>query len=1157
MSNLYEKLILGAALLVSVTTLTAATTLSDTPLAVTSLAKSNVVFTLDNSGGVDVDVLLPTFNSLYIESKVTASTTTASNTNGFFYLFPSASIGARLAQYTMGFADSSNPDPLAWRAYYYGYNTSYYNPNILYKPWLGKDNAGIAFANATATAVRLDPYLAGGATYDITVSKTYTAYTYLKADGSACNNSGCSSQRTYNSTIYPASYYIWKDANNNGTMEATEGVLYQIKSTNTVYPSGRTYAVELQNFANWFQYYRTPYLAFKGALGLSLTVMSSARVGVTDLGHTTPNFPVADMSVAANLSAVQAATYGIATTPGDWTQPIHERLQNVWNYYNLAANATNPPAPVQYACQQNFNVLVSPGYLNESSPWKNNHTGVTPSAISPTNFDGSLGAPYADTFSDTLGDWAGYYYAQRLRTDLAAGQVPLAPNTQESNSNLHMTTYVLAPGAVPLTSTLNPGTPLANAQTVNLFPPNNTPITWPAMPCFVCQSTIDDMWHAAVDGRGIFVNSSNIVSGLGLIVDDILSRIGAAAAVAVNNANVVQGNNFSYASSYTSGAWSGDLQSYPIDLTSGALMTTSPAWSPSAQGQLDLLAPSARKIATHNGTTGIPFQWASMNATMKGLLNSPTTPPGPSDGASVLAFLRGDRTNEGTIYRTRNHVLADIVDAEPVVVLPPSNGYVDSGYSSFIAAKAARSTMVYQGANDGMLHAFVAGTGAEAWAYVPGLLFNSRLSSYPNTSTLANLTVNAGFYHLNYVDATATVGDVNFSSTLGGAGLTGWRSLLVGGLGNGGRGFYALDVTDPVSNADGTPLASESDVASKALWEYPNAGTPNLNMGFGYGKPIIAKTKATGWVVLVASGYNNGSTTGGDGAGHLFVLDPANGSLLADISTGVGSSGAPSGLANLSAYVRNSDIDNTTEYVYGGDLLGNVWRFDLSGASIGAWKITKLASLVDASGNAQPITSAPEIGVYQSHRFIYVGTGQYLGAPDISTVTSQTIYGLIDDQSLTPLITPLRSNLLAQTLSTGTSTRTDTSIPMNFATQKGWYIDLPGAGERIVTDPSLGLGVLTVTSNTPGTDPCSPGGSSFEYFIDYKNGGAIVNSTVAWTGQSLGSTLGSRPLLIKIPTGKLVSLVRQSNTATNNTPVPIPPASSQLKRIFWREIMTQ
>ena len=1158
MHNFRNYLMLGAALSLPLATWAAATTIADAPLAVTSLAKSNVMFILDNSGGVDVDVLLPTFNSMYIESHVT--NTTASNTNGFFYLFPNASLGARIGQYQMGFPGDpahTNPDPLAWRAYYYGYNSVYYNPSLTYKPWLGYDSAGVAFGNAVPTAVRLDPYVASGTTYNITQSKTYTAYTYLVAAGTGCINGSCTSTNTYSSTIYPASYYMWNDANHNGVMDAGEGVLYQILPATPSYPSGRSYASELQNFANWFQYYRTPYLSLKGAMGVGLTIMGAAKVGVTDLDHTTPFAPVTDMGVAANLTALQSKLYSIATTPSDWTQPLHERLQNTWNYFN----SQTAPAAVQYACEQNFSVIASPGYLNESSPWKNGHTNVTPAAISPSNYDNSATAPfgvvpYADPYSDTLADWAAYYYLKPMRTDLAAGAVPLPPNTHETNTNLHMTTYVLAPGAIPQISSQNPGTPLSNAQTVNLFPPHNTPITWP-QPCFVCQNTIDDMWHAAVNGAGIFVNSSNIAGGLGTIVDDILSRIGAAAAVAVNNANVVQGNNFSYASSYISGAWTGDLQSYPISLTTGALMTSQPVWSPSAAGQLDLRTPASRFIGSYNGSAGVAFSWAGISGSMQALLNSPAVPPGPADGSTVVDFLRGDRTNEGPLYRTRSHVLADIVNAEPVVVPGPSAAYLDSGYPAFATNNASRPFMVYQAANDGMLHAFSATTGAEAWAYVPGLLFNSRLAAYPSTSTLVNLTTTSGFSHLYYVDATPIVGDVDLSATVGGSGASNWTSMLIGGLGKGGRGYYALNVTNPT-------VSSDAAVGALAMWEFPNSSTPAAvvkNIGYSFGKPLLVKTKADKWVAIVTSGYDNGNTagqSGGDGMGHLFVLNPATGALIRDISTGVGSGASPSGLAQVSAFVPNSDLDNTTTYVYGGDLLGNVWRFDLSDPSNDAnWSATKLVTLVDPSQVAQPITSAPEIGVYQGHRFIYLGTGQYLGSPDISTTQTQSIYGIIDDLTAAPLIASPRTQFLQQTLSSGSSTRTDSANIFNFGSQKGWYVDLPSSGERVVSDTSLALGILTVTSIIPGTDPCTPGGSSFEYFINYSNGGAIPNSPVAYTGVSLGNALASRPLIIKIPTGKLVSLVRQSNATTNATQVPAPPSTNPLKRVFWREVETR
>ena len=211
------------------------------------------------------------------------------------------------------------------------------------------------------------------------------------------------------------------------------------------------------------------------------------------------------------------------------------------------------------------------------------------------------------------------------------------------------------------------------------------------------------------------------------IVANVVSKGGAAAAVAVSNPNPVPGDNYAYASSYNSGSWSGDLNAYLLDLTTGQPGTTS-QWNPSPQHLLAARDYTTRVIATYNGAAGAPFQWSSLTSTQQRPLGTSTTGPG------VLAFLRGDRTKEGTLYRGRGPrapypnnvvpdnvaVLGDIVNAEPIYISAPRFSYVDNGYAAFKSGAAAtRTKMVYQGANDGMLHAFDALTGTEAWAYVP------------------------------------------------------------------------------------------------------------------------------------------------------------------------------------------------------------------------------------------------------------------------------------------------------------------------------------------------------------------------------------------------------------------------------------------------------
>ncbi|MDE3207966.1 MAG: pyrrolo-quinoline quinone, partial [Pseudomonadota bacterium] len=692
----------------------------------------------------------------------------------------------------------------------------------------------------------------------------------------------------------------------------------------------------------------------------------------------------------------------------------------------------------------------------------------------------------------------------------------------------------------------------------------NPAIVWP-QPQFVAQTTIDDLWHAAVNGRGLFINSTDIYSGLNTIFSDVLTRTSSSAAVAVSNANIEPGDNYSYSSSYNSGNWSGDLISYPINLTTGQPETSTPTWTAgSAQTQLDNLTWTSRHIATWSGSAGIPFTWTSLSSTQQSLLDSPVSPPGTSDGQSVLDYLRGDRANESTLYRTRAHVLGDIINAEPLIVRAPMNNYIDNGYSAFKTANQGRTEMVYQGANDGMLHAFNALTGAEKWAYVPGLLFNSRLSAYPDTSTLVNLSLKNGFTHLSYVDATPVSGDVDFSYTYGNnlnnPPSPNWHTLLVGGLGDGGRGYYALDVTNPSASTD-------TDVAAKALWEFPDNSTPSSvvnNIGLSFGQPVIVKTAAAGWVVLVTSGYNNGSDTGGDGEGHLFVLNAATGALIADLNTGAGTSSNPSGLAQISGFVTNGNVDDTVSYVYGGDLLGNVWRFDLSGNTVNSWSVEPLAQLTDAGGNPQPVTTAPELSTVNGYHMVYIGTGEYLGNSDIPgtgqnvhATQTQSIYALEDDQTSTPLITGLRSGaLVQQTFTTSGTIRTSSSNPVDLSVKKGWYADFPDTGERLVSDPILASGALIFTTIEPSdTNPCEPGGSSWLYVLDYATGAHLLNSTQPWSAISLGSNLSSRPVLIKLPSGSINALIRQSNATTNSMQIPLPTSSTSGRRVSWREIL--
>lgn len=694
---------------------------------------------------------------------------------------------------------------------------------------------------------------------------------------------------------------------------------------------------------------------------------------------------------------------------------------------------------------------------------------------------------------------------------------------------------------------------------------------------------------AAAGGTGtakLATDADAVRTAIDGALNDIFAKTASAAAVAVANAHVTSTENQSFQSSYKSGDWTGDLQSYPIDPATGIQDTTSPLWASSAQVQLDARTPASRYIVSFSGSApwdgtilvnqGIQFQPASaatatkLSGAQQSLLDTPTSPPGPGDGAAVVAYLRGDRSADGTTYRTRSHVLGDIINAEPVIADRPRASYIDECYSSanvsagcplsYKSAQASRDRLILQGGNDGMLHAFDFATGAEKWAYVPNLVMG----------TLNNLSRKTGFQHKFYVDATGASADVDVcnskllsgGSAVSPASCSGpdWRTIFVSGLGKGGRGYFALDITSPTA-------ASEAAAALKVMWEFPHSGTSSAdrnNMGYSFGTPIAAKTRAYGWVVLIASGYNNGSDTGGDGHGRLFVLSPLSGEVLAQLDTGVGSAASPSGLAHLSAFAENGDVDATVEQVYGGDLLGNVWRFDLSSASVAAWTVTKLAVLVDAGGVAQPVTTQPELSVINAagfdRRFVFVGTGKYLGDTDVATTQTQSIYGLVDDLTSTPLISPLRSNLQPQTLGPGLAAderKITSTVAPDYSIQKGWYVDLPASGERVNTNPALARDVLAFTSNIPSSDPCVPGGSSWFNLLDAKTGGVPTYAGITWESKFLGAALASRPVLIQLPSGEIKAIIRKSDVTTTVQSVVPPGAGGGGRRISWREIITQ
>lgn len=883
--------------------------------------------------------------------------------------------------------------------------------------------------------------------------------------------------------------------------------------------------------------------------------------------------------------------------------------------------------------------------------------------------------------SDTLADVAAYYYATDLRSPTATGVdatgtctgPTISPNTTPNDlcadnvpvngldtaKTQHMTTFTLGLGAqgkmifapidgsnywndgsgdfydVKNKSTVSPSTGICSWL-------SSGTCYWPT-PAADSNANIDDLWHAAVNGRGTYFSArdpSSLANSLTSLLAKISNtpRPGTAAAAASSNPNVSTSDNYVFSSSYRSVDWFGELVRQQIT-TAGTLTTqnwsamrlldcaTTP-WtantlyitgnvyrsgsgcylvlgdytsgtsfdgsSTGVDGQSTRLlkedeasstssavtAKTSRTIYTNNSSALIPFDWTNLvtagldgnfsQTYLTGRLSQfcasgadclSSANQASASGSTLVSYLRGDRTNETTYYRQRAHVLGDIVASEARYVKAPLFNYVDAGYSDFKTLMKTRAGAVYVGANDGMLHAFDAANGQELWAYIPRPVL-------PNMHALADR--NYANNHQFFVDNTPEVGEISVPCTpvFPATTCNPWKTILVGGLNRGGNSYYALDITDPAS--------------PKFLWEF-TAST----MGYSYGNPRITKLKDGTWVVMLTSGYNNA-----DDKGYLYVVNAQTGALIRTFTADPGT-GKKGNLARISAHAKTADTNNTVTAVYGGDVLGNLWRFDVNG-DMGAsgYDTQLLINFQDASGNPQPITAKPTVATVDGQTVVYVGTGKFLGVSDISDPQFQSFYAVVDSGGSTTLTTPRTtgSGFVKQVLTDttcpatasssvcaqGQVVRTSTSNPVDWTSNKGWYMDFLGAGERASTDPSLGLGTLLFTTNLPSLtsgnvcgDPSTSGAKSFLYSLNYKTGGAVTNASGV-AGVSLGDGAVTRPVMILMADGTVRALTRVSNglssgdsnsTDQGQTVITTPPidkgAGSGLRRVSWRELTMQ
>ncbi len=1052
-----------------------------------------------------------------------------------------------------GFLPDGNQD--TWTNHYrsFVYNRLYYNPNVTYLP--GVDENGNPMPNASFTNAWLNAYNPGQGTMDLSTNYRETYYDYRPTQN----------WNSYTGPTGPADYYLF-DSNNttggvscdiNNTAHITDDNCYDqvvVSATSGVSryspevtgctpidqsnPACWTGPDERQNFANWFSYYRLRHLLAKTAttrafagLSTNIRVAWQALNSNTVIGDPLP-FGGTHRTDFFNWINSAPTSGGTPLTDATWRAGIKFQDDDVYR-----KDPTDSSSP-QFSCRQNFHFAFTDGYWNSNSvniPGPNNYdgqnhtlptTGSSPYGdINYTANSGSAASDttppiYADNNGNYLGDIALYFWARDL-------------STLENNVPLFI-------------DGLNGTTDIDNDGDIDNFDmfwnPMNDPADWQHMVNFTVGlgidgaieynttnyqalldgslnwggDHVDDLWHAAINSRGRYFSARSpeqLITGFEQVIHAIVERKGSASAVATTSSRYEVGTNL-FQAIYDPNDWSGELLAK--DVVSGTTI-----WSAAAQLKQLINNGNPRTIITFDGSNGIPFQWSDLTATQKAALN---TLNGTNDGLGQdrLEWLRGDNSNEqqnGGSLRNRSNYLGDITHSDPVFVPPPGpplfyypENLESVGYSTYVNSNSGRPNMLLFGANDGMLHILDADTGQELMAYIPNILFNK----------LSDLT-DPAYQHQYYLDRTISVWDVFFDGS--------WHTVAIGGLGKGGQGIFALDISNPAGFA-------ESGANNIAMWEFTDADDRDL--GYTYTTPYMMKMNNGKWMVAFSNGHNSTEADGNvstDGDAILFLLDIETGSkgstgLKVKLSTETGTAedplglGRPNALSDIVAIDTNRDF--VVDYIYAGDYFGNLWKFDVSDPDPNNWTVWRdsankpvpLFVARSPNGDPQPITFAPVITPHNRKKgyLVYVGTGSYIQTDDVTDTTVQSIYG-IWDRFETSINTIDRDHLLEQSLlDINTSQFSDTNarastanimrwydgngLPptgLNPPQYLGWRMDLlnNGAeeGERLFDNLDVSGNVLSFTTIIPSLDPCVSGGEAWAFRVNADSGSRFLNSS--------------------------------------------------------------
>jgi type IV pilus assembly protein PilY1 len=962
-----------------------------------------------------------------------------------------------------------------------------------------------------------------------------------------------------------------------------------------------SYDEEMTNFANWYAYYKTRNQMMKSAVGLAFKPLTARyRVGLATLSEAAEGRAMTQLPADFETTARANWYASLYAMDGDGSTPTRKAMQSIGEMYANTGNYvfTGSQRVVQYPCQQNYMILTTDGYWNGGNvPGVASNDEVENAARFCTRRGGCVDTRHQGTSS--LADIALYWYnggsaasTVSLRPDLEPdmtkeGQVPAGPG---ENAHLHVNTYTLGLGVDGMMTYEKDydKSPKAGGDYANVIngvsrgcPWNdNNEYVWPDPQTGGTDSTVqarvDDLWHAAVNGHGKYFAASapdDVVAGLASALNAMEIRSGAAAAAATSTPNISQEDNDLYADTFTTVQWWGELANKKINIVDGRVDPV-PVWTTTDSLGLRVGANSDERTIYMAGAGGLgtlrPFRYSDgWESLLKGWFNNVCDSQLSqcislrddeklvvNSGANIVDWLRGQQGNadghllraytktQAPPYRTAGVpiVLGDIVSSKPAYVRDPRKAYTFDDYAAFRVAQAGRAATIYVGANDGMLHAFdAADNGAERWAYVPRITMK-KLARQASLSYPTN--------HQFTADGSPEVSDVQ----IGGQ----WRTVLVAGLNGGGRGYYALDVTDPAAPVGLWELCADSAVCTR--------NDPDIGLTFG--NPQFGKWNNR-WVVFLTSGYNNVPGTDGvntgDGRGYLYIVDVATGEVLNKTTTDSGSVATPSGFARITAISPNPFFDPVMTYVYGGDNDGKMWRFDLTTSGL----VRK--SLMGNAGSNQPVTTRPEVTTCkatvtdasgrastQAKTVVVYGTGRMLHLDDIRMTATQSVYVLGDspDEATPWRQTPAMAKQTLRLVSApgGPQQMTISGDDVDFSRQAGWYADFDlNTGERVTIDPKVVGGTLGVVTNIPkNSDDCNVGGKANFYQLDVCTGHYLEHDGIA--GQTLLNNAAAVGfIVVRLPSGAL-KIVTTSAKGEHETARFKEASATEAHKVGWRRV---